>query len=351
MSTISNTTQSTQAGSADSSKNNEKRSNGPNKALKSQATPDSSVDKPVEPIKNVPDVFQYLDNNEGSSDSSSSSSSESESESSEDESPPVTKQPSPKIQSPKPRTSPTSNALLDSTDIPPKAPAPPPTKTSKSSNNSRPLAPPPAPAAPAPTQNQWQMTRKQSPKSSATGLYDTSDPDLSPQLSKRQLQLSRPESYYTTSRDVVHRPPLPPSPPSSPEDSLHHGTPTKRRNSNVSHVSSGYGMVASHLTRSVNEEKGGFPPLYRRFGDVNHRVLLYLQDEISQMEEDLQALDGYEEMHRAANAEKEGIKPMPASRRLDIQSQAYSSLHYRRMELMAALTQKTEQYSMYPHFR
>lgn len=105
-------------------------------------------------------------------------------------------------------------------------------------------------------------------------------------------------------------------------------------------------MVSSHLTHSAKEEKAGFPPLFRRFGSVNHRVLLYLQDEISQMEEDLQALDEYEEMHRVANAEKEGTKPMPASRRLDVQSQAYSSLHYRRMELMGALTQKTEQYSM-----
>lgn len=63
------------------------------------------------------------------------------------------------------------------------------------------------------------------------------------------------------------------------------------------------------------------------------------------MEEDLQVLDEYDEMHRVATAEQEGTKPMPASRRLEVQSQAYSSLHYRRMELMAALTQKTEQYS------
>lgn len=63
------------------------------------------------------------------------------------------------------------------------------------------------------------------------------------------------------------------------------------------------------------------------------------------MEEDLQALDEYEEMHRVATAEQEGTKPMPASRRLEAQSQAYSSLHYRRVELMAALVQKTEQYS------
>jgi hypothetical protein len=78
---------------------------------------------------------------------------------------------------------------------------------------------------------------------------------------------------------------------------------------------------------------------------VNHRVLLHLQDEISQMEEDLQTLDEYEEMHRISTAEQEGTKPLPASRRRDSQAQVYSSLHYRRVDLMAALIQKTEQYS------
>lgn len=345
LSTVSNTTQPTQAGPA-ASKPNEKGFNGPNKALKSQATTEALANtKPVEPPKKVPDVFQFLDNNDGSSsESSSESESESESESSEDESPPpVAKQTITKIQSPKPRTSNPPNALLENT--PPKAPAPPSTRAPRSPSDSRPL-PPPAPTVPSSTENQWQLARKQPAKSSSTGYYDTSEAEKSPQPSRRQLQISHPENYYTSSRDVVHRPPLPPSPPSSPEDSIHRDTQIKRRDSNASQISSGYGMVASHLTHSAKEEKGGFPPLYRRFGSVNHRVLLYLQDEISQMEEDLQALDEYEEMHRVGNAEKEGTKAMPPSRRLDVQSQAYSSLHYRRMELMAALTQKTEQYSM-----
>jgi len=63
------------------------------------------------------------------------------------------------------------------------------------------------------------------------------------------------------------------------------------------------------------------------------------------MEEDLHMLDEYEEMHRLDIAEQEGAKPLPASRRRDAQSQAYSSLHYRRMDLMSALIQKTEQYN------
>lgn len=185
-----------------------------------------------------------------------------------------------------------------------------------------------------------QMTRNKPPRPSAVKSHTTPE-----SLDDHHLQITRPESYYT-SKDAaaLHRTPLPPSPPSSPEDSIHRGLST-RRDSNASEVSSGYGLVASYLTHSATEDKGAFPPLYRRFESVNHRVLLHLQDEISQMEEDLHTLDEYEEMHRMAAAEKEGSKPVPASRRVDAQSQAYSSLHYRRMDLMAALIHKTEQYS------
>jgi hypothetical protein len=69
------------------------------------------------------------------------------------------------------------------------------------------------------------------------------------------------------------------------------------------------------------------------------------------MEEDLHTLDEYEEMHRIGTAEQEGTKPLPASRRRDSQAQVYSSLHYRRMDLMGALIQKTEQYSKPYHIK
>jgi hypothetical protein len=235
-----------------------------------------------------------------------------------------------KIQSPKPRSSPIPHSLLVSQKPLPS------TTTLRSSSDSRP--PPPAPTAPAPSERQVQITRRQVPSRKAS-------PTEPPSPGKHELQITRPESYYTSRDATIHRPPLPPSPPSSPEDSLHRGTALKRRDSSAAEVTSGYGLVASHLTHSTTQDKAAFPPLYRRFESVNHRVLLHLQDEISQMEEDLHTLDEYEEMHRVATAEKEGTKPLPASRRVDVQSQAYSSLHYRRMDLMAALVQKTEQYS------
>lgn len=340
-STVSNSTQSTQAGPAE--KNNAQK-----QTLKPSPASETS-DKPAEPATKVPNVFEFLEENDDSSESASDSSSGS----SDDDAPSeIQPQALAKIQSPKPRNNPVPHALLAGTNPTPKPTAsPPPRKTSRSSRSSSDSRPPPASSVPA-QDNQLQITRKRASrrKSSATGDYPRPMAAPSPPPVKRQLQISRPENYYHPTKDAVavHRSPLPPSPPSSPEDSIHRGTPTRRRDSSLSQTSSGYGLIASHLTHSASEDKSAFPPLYRRFESVNHRVLLHLQDEISQMEEDLQALDEYEEMHRVATAEQEGTRPMPASRRMDVQSQAYSSLHYRRMDLMAALTQKTEQYSKDP---
>lgn len=167
---------------------------------------------------------------------------------------------------------------------------------------------------------------------------------------KRKLRLSpMPESYEPSRDPTSFHPPLPPSPPQSPEEEPHCINRKSRRNTKTSSVPSGYGLLSWQLSASVEKEEPPLPPLYRRFEDLNHRVLLYLQDEIAQMEEELHVLDEYEEMHRVATAEQEGTSIVPASRRMDVaQAQAYSSLHYRREEVMAALVQKTQQYSEYP---
>lgn len=338
---VSNNT-SAQAGSVASPKTVENGSPS-QQANGSRQDPNSPIpgnppQKPAEPARKMPNVFQFLENNESSSDSSSSSSSESESEE-EPEHPRHIKSTT-KIQSPKPRVNTVPpGVLVSGGNTPPKKATRSPQVDPQSPSQSQKLT-----APPATTPGNQLVSRKRQPTRKPSPISTSSQ---SP--SKGQLALSRPQAYHGSARDAgtVHRPPLPPSPPRSPEDMLH-TTPAKRRDSNVSQEPSGYGLLASHLTKSTSEESGGFAPLYRRFETVNHRVLLHLQDEISQMEEDLQALDEYEEMHRVATAEQEGTKPLPASRRRDAQSQVYSSLHYRRMDLMAALIQKTEQYSKPP---
>ncbi|KAI2793103.1 hypothetical protein POX_b03151 [Penicillium oxalicum] len=296
--------------------------------------------------RKVPNVFEFLEKDDESSDSSaSSSSSSSESESSDDEEPAtkVHAQAIAKIQSPKPRANLASHAILNAS----KPLIKPSSTVAPRSNPVHSPIPPPAPTAPAPAPaptpvpvDAYRLARRSrepSPKASATESTFHSEKSLAP---------SRPENLYQPDNaPALLRDPFPPSPPSSPEESTHAKTISRRQDLQALRVSSGYGLIASQLTRSTAQEKAAFPPLYRRFESVNHRVLLHLQDEIAQMEEDLNTLDEYEEIHRVATAEQQGTKPAPASRRTEVQAQAYSSLHYRRMDLMAALIQKTEQYN------
>lgn len=335
---------STKAGSVASSRSAEKSSpsqqgNASRQTLESHAVPVSPPQVPAEPMKQVPNVFEFLEQSENSSSDSSTSESESGADSESDEEPELPRAvQTTKIQSPKPRANTVPHGVLVSGGNKPPKKVTQFSPVHKTPIESRKPRPEPAPAAGNQLVSQKkQSNRKPSPISTA---------DISPS-GKGQLALSRQQTYHGSPRgtDPVHRPPLPPSPPRSPEDILHRTTPTKRRDSSASQVPFGYGLLASHLTKSASEESGGFSPLYRRFETVNHRVLLHLQDEISQMEEDLHVLDEYEEMHRVSIAEQEGTKPLPASRRRDAQSQVYSSLHYRRMDLMSALIQKTEQYS------
>lgn len=164
---------------------------------------------------------------------------------------------------------------------------------------------------------------------------------------RRNLDIvTSPEAYYPSpSPAPFHRPPFPPSPPRSPEEDIHRVSRRSRRNTKTSHIPSGYGLVSWQLDSSKEGKETSLPPLYRRFESVNHRVLLHLQDEIAYLEEEMHMLDEYEEMHRVATAEQEGTKVLPASRRMDVQAQVYSSLHYRREEVMGVLVHKTQQYS------
>lgn len=198
----------------------------------------------------------------------------------------------------------------------------------------------------SPATVQLQLARKNPSqrKPSVTESHKTEDPPAGNSASLEGWDLSVPEAYYPSPKTAtsMHRSPLPPSPPRSPEEGPHRGSRKSKKHPKSPHVSSGYGLLASHLTSSDDTDHA---PLYRRFENLNHRVLLHLQDEIAQMEEDLLVLDEYEELHRTATAEHQGTKVAPASRRMDAHAQVYSSLHYRRQELLGAIVGKTEQYN------
>ncbi|KAI8939024.1 hypothetical protein NX059_004865 [Plenodomus lindquistii] len=110
----------------------------------------------------------------------------------------------------------------------------------------------------------------------------------------------------------------------------------------------GYELLANKLSeppssgpkRSTKGSKGDVVPMYRKFEHLNHRVLLHLQDEVSEMEEELRHLD---EVIAQTSPRDESGRPYPGSRRGD--ARFGSESHYRRTELLGRIFQKLGQYN------
>ncbi|KAI1427612.1 hypothetical protein F5Y12DRAFT_142390 [Xylaria sp. FL1777] len=101
----------------------------------------------------------------------------------------------------------------------------------------------------------------------------------------------------------------------------------------------GYELLASTLS-ATSVARNGPPlrPLYRRFETLNHRLLLHLQDEISELEEQLRQLDTADTQNRRLS---KGI--LPASRRAE--SMSGNELQWRKTDILGKIGFKLEQYN------
>lgn len=102
----------------------------------------------------------------------------------------------------------------------------------------------------------------------------------------------------------------------------------------------GYELLASRLScRNPDIEDGRIiKPMYRKFEALNHRVLLHLQDELSELEEHLQRLD------RADTQSRQHERMMiPASRRAA--QQAGGELQWHKTDVLGKIGYKLTQYS------
>ena len=100
---------------------------------------------------------------------------------------------------------------------------------------------------------------------------------------------------------------------------------------------SGYEFLASNID---SRDDALLKPIYRKFEMLNNRMLLYLQDEIAEMEDQLRELDD------AIANEQEPSGLGPASRR--IEAKLPSQLHWHRVDLLHRSFAKVEQYSKLP---
>ena len=97
----------------------------------------------------------------------------------------------------------------------------------------------------------------------------------------------------------------------------------------------GYDFLASSIN---SQDDAVLKPIYRKFEMLNNRMLLYLQDEISEIEEQLRELD-------AAIAQEDAeLGKGPESRRSE--AQLPSQLQWHRLDLLGRSFAKVEQYSM-----
>ncbi|KAI4168521.1 MAG: hypothetical protein LQ343_006353 [Gyalolechia ehrenbergii] len=165
--------------------------------------------------------------------------------------------------------------------------------------------------------------------------------DAWPQLST--VPNDTPEAYYAR---VAREPPktlentsyqLPVTPPELSPQLPRGGKQQPTKESSI--MKHGYSELASRIS---SQEDAILKPVYRKFEMLNNRILLYLQDELAEIEAELEQLDAsifHEEQCM-------GRSRYPASRRAEVK--APSQLQWHRRNLLDKCASKVDTYSEYP---
>lgn len=133
----------------------------------------------------------------------------------------------------------------------------------------------------------------------------------------------------------------------SPSSSAVRGRVVSRRHSSAS--ASFFNSSSQFVTVAApDEEEQPLPvvkPIYRRFEALNHRLLLHLQDELSELEEQLHRLDTTDTQTRRLQS-----SILPASRRAEFL--VGGELQWHKTDILSKITYKLSQYSKsrsHPH--
>ena len=113
--------------------------------------------------------------------------------------------------------------------------------------------------------------------------------------------------------------------------------PTHKEGPRPKARATGYEFLASNIH---SQDDALLKPIYRKFEILNNRMLLFLQDEISEMEEQLKDLDD------AIALEERSSLGRPVSRRAE--AKLPSQLQWHRLDLLGRSFAKIEQYSAQP---
>lgn len=147
-----------------------------------------------------------------------------------------------------------------------------------------------------------------------------------------------PEEYYVPSRPTTTQS-MQVAKPTSAEAHRRQSKPLVRNRSHPQAPSTKPNRPGYDVLASVIDSRGDaiLKPIYRKFEVLNNRILLYLQDEIAEMEGELRELDS------AVAREDHVLGKTFASRRAE--SRLPSQLQWRRLDLLGRSYAKVEQYS------
>ncbi|KAJ8063722.1 hypothetical protein OCU04_007585 [Sclerotinia nivalis] len=183
----------------------------------------------------------------------------------------------------------------------------------------------------------------------------TNSKDASIKLASQMAAANQRQNYYGAAPSfgppkTHHRTdsnPLSPSELETPRNPH----PPKHVPSQIDPTITGYELLASRLSSSshsgsdtVVEDR--IKPMYRKFEALNHRLLLHLQDEISELEEQLQRLDKADTESRRLRHTGNGnlgIDVIPASRRAS--EQMGGELQWHKMDILGRIGYKLAQYN------
>lgn len=161
-----------------------------------------------------------------------------------------------------------------------------------------------------------------------------------PQEWSTQTALDRhPEEYYVPSRATTVTQRGQTGKPAAMESRRRQPRPLGRKGAHPSTATRYPNRAGYDVLASVIHSRGDacLKPIYRRFETLNNRILLYLQDEIAEMENELRELDN------AVAREDLALGKNYASRRAEFRLP--SQLQWRRLDLLGRSYVKVEQYS------
>ncbi|CAD6455781.1 d10bc7e1-38fd-4f2e-a9d9-bbe929389889 [Sclerotinia trifoliorum] len=201
--------------------------------------------------------------------------------------------------------------------------------------------------------------RSTSPERSVNGQENlrvtTNSKDASIKLASQMAAANQRQNYYGAAPSFGppkshHRTDSNPVSPSELETPRNQHPP-KHVPSQIDPTITGYELLASRLSSSshsgsdtVVEDR--IKPMYRKFEALNHRLLLHLQDEISELEEQLQRLDKADTESRRLRHTGNGnfgIDVIPASRRAS--EQMGGDLQWHKMDILGRIGYKLAQYN------